>query len=140
MSTWTDSFPLQLPSATFELVEGRTIPTWAKPGEHWVTVRMIRFERDGLVADIVEQPICIARAPAMLEDAERVSHCVTAHREVLTEAFEHHRERTLGLVPSELLFFDQLLALARASTVDDFARALLAKKRLGSLVRGGAAS
>ena len=39
------------------------------------------------------------------------------------------------LLPSELLFFDELLALERAFTVDDFGKALLAHKRLGLLLR-----
>jgi len=132
MNTWAESFPLQLPGVVLELIDDVVVPPAAKPGEHWRTVRLIRFDLDGSITDIMEQPIRIARASAMLEDAERVRHCVDAHRQVLAELFERHRERTLGLVPAELLFFDQLLALARASTVDDFARALLAKARLGA--------
>jgi hypothetical protein len=137
MIALVDSFPLQLGGAVLEIAEPDSNPHCAKPGECWATVRLIRFDSDGSISDIVEQPVCIARASAMLDNHERVRNCVAAHGELLCELFEHNRECALTLMPHNLLFIHELLALERAFTVDDFVRALLAKKRLGSLISRG---
>jgi hypothetical protein len=134
MDVLVDSFPLQLRDGSVEIVEEVT-PEHAKPGERWLTVRLILFDYSGSITDIKEQWVRIARDAQALEHEERVRNCLAAHRELLGQLFEMRHEDLPTLLPSELLFFDELLALERAFTVDDFARALLAKSRLGLLVR-----
>jgi hypothetical protein len=131
-----EAFPLQLRGVEIDLVdpEHDAPPPRAKPGERWLTIRVIRYDHEGLISDIMEQSVCVARTPEVLEHAERVRNCMAAHRELLGDLFEKRREEAM-LLPMELLYIGELLALERAFSVDDFARALLAKKRLGSLLR-----
>jgi hypothetical protein len=123
MIVLAESFPLQLPGAELEILECEAVPAAAKSGEVWATVRLIRYDYSGSITDILEQPVCIAR--------------VAAHHQLLREVFERNRKATESLMPGELVFFHELLALTKAFTIEDFTRALLAKKRLGLLAGRG---
>ena len=87
------------------------------------------------ITDIVEQPVCMARSPDVLAQHERVRNCVEAHRQVLAELFGQRLDELGVLLPLDLLYIDELLALERPFSVDDFGRALVAKKRLGRFLR-----
>jgi hypothetical protein len=134
MDVLVELFPLQLRDASIEIVEELT-PAHAKPGERWLTVRLINYDYTG-ITDIKEQWVRIAGNAEALANEDRVRNCFAAHDELLRELFEMRHQDLPTLLPAELLFFDELLALDRAVTVDDFARALLAQKRLGLLLRG----
>ncbi|MFV8749587.1 hypothetical protein ACNOYE_03425 [Nannocystaceae bacterium ST9] len=127
-----DHFPIRAGRLELALVADRPVE-WheVRPDEIWATIQSIEFDAEGMVRNIWEQPVRLAPHPNLLADGERVGHCVAAHVELLTEvaadphAFDH------GALPRDLLFVDQLLALRKANTREDFVAALRAHKRLG---------
>jgi hypothetical protein len=132
LDPFRDHFPLQLGRVQIDLVDAPAEIRESKPDEIWAPVRVIEFDVDGSVRDIIEQSLRLAPHPNMIADAERVGLCIAAHVEVLTELFARPNAFDHGAaMPSELLFFDQLLAQRTTSSREQFVAALRAKRRLG---------
>jgi hypothetical protein len=129
-------FPLKLGSVEIDLVDERAEAHHANPDEIWAPVRVIRYEPNGWVRDILQQDVRLAPHPNLLVDRERVQQCIAAHVEVLTEVFARPRGEYDNDSPAELLFIDELLVLRKASTREQFAAALRARKRLGRRLEG----
>lgn len=132
LDPFRDHFPLALGRVQIDLVDAPAEIRDPKPDEIWAPIRVIEFDFDGSITNILEQSLRLALHPAMLANAERVGHCVAAHVEILSELFAKPRAFDNGApLPSDLLFLDELLALRTASSREQFVAALRAKKRLG---------
>jgi hypothetical protein len=124
-------FPLKIGSVEIDVLEGPAEGHHPNADEVWVVARVITYEANGWVRDILQQDVMIAPHPNLLADAERVRNCIEAHVDVLTEVFARQAPGEGAAVPAELLHVADLLTLRKANTREEFAVALSARKRLG---------
>ena len=97
-----------------------------------VTLRLFTYE-DGAVRDIKEQQVVFAPSATPLD---RFTAYAQAWSAALARVFFARDRAAFDTVMPHDLVFTSVLALKKAHTVDDFARALAQKSRLGPAAAG----